>query len=137
MKRLVAATLLFASFHACAEWTYIQNSEPGRFYYDPSSIKRHDRYVDILTLFDMNNPYELMGKIVQSQTGTDIYDCKAKKNKTLKIADYAEKQGKGEVILAFDIKNAKWSKVAKDSNSGTLYEILCLPSNSGVLLNFS
>ena len=43
----------------------------------------------------------------------------------MKIVDYAEKQGKGEVILNFDIKKTEWHKISKDSNAGALHEILC------------
>ena len=58
MKGLVMMALLALSFNASAEWVYIQNSEVGRFYYDPSSIKKHGRSIDVLTLFDMNGPHE-------------------------------------------------------------------------------
>ena len=137
MRKILAVALLIASFDVCAEWVYIQNSEPGTFFYDPSSVRISGAYVDVSTLFDMNASYELMGKSVMSQKGVDRYDCKAKRNKTMKIVDYAQRQGKGEVILAFDINNAKWSDIAKNSNGGALYEILCLPFNGGLLLNFS
>ena len=135
IKLLFAGALLF-SFNAGAEWVYIQNSEVGQFYYDPSSIVQKGGYIEVLTLFDIKGPHTVLGRNVGSLVGADIYDCKKRRAKSLKIADYSEQQGKGEVIDSFVIKRPKWQPTLNGTNSGALYEILCMPAQ-GVLSNLT
>ena len=126
MKKIIFfffSILILSSKNLYAEWKYVTTVEnqytTTKFYIDPESLKKDNKYSYIWKLQDFNPDYQGMRSGVEYSQ----IDCNLKRSKKLKQIFYSGQMGKGDV-LGYDQKN-EWFYSPPNTPMYTIMTIVC------------
>jgi hypothetical protein len=124
LKVLIAASMLFNSFNAFAEWTKAAKSLEATIFYDIKSVQRKNGMAKIWVLTNFSKPVEIEGKKHQSSKTRFEYDCAGEMSRVVGTFFYALPDGKGEVTNAESSSN-EWYPIAPKTIAVPLWKVAC------------
>ena len=126
MKKLISFLLVVLSFHVNGEHLVFIGSTDIRsdYYLDTDSISvdgdlvKHHEFVNYYT------PLKFGDKNVVSSHSTVMSDCKNRRERTLSLIDYSQKDGLGSVVN-IDVTPHDWYVPIKGSISEVFFNKVC------------
>ena len=125
MKKLtLLIALIFIAFSANADWKYITGADEGKFYYEPSSIKKTKAFTKVWVLVDFNDPVTFRGITYLSSKSLWQLNCSEEEEKTTQSLAYSGHMGTGQLV---DIRNDKmdWASIVPQTNQELIFKLVC------------
>jgi len=132
--RKVIVTMLLAGMisNATAAWLEVSNSALATSYVDPTSVRRTDNMVKIMTLMDLKSVYAFNGKPYSSVKADYQYDCTEGhlRTRTLSLSTFPNNMGEGPGKI-INSTIGKWEAVTPGTTADVFSKFACEFVRSG------
>jgi len=104
----------------------VYNNDEKTVYADPTSIRRHDNVVTMVSLMDFKKEQKLEGGPMYLTLNVEAeYDCDEKQSRLLRFVYYSGNMGGGKLLWADNATSLGWSAVTPIAGRDHLLKIAC------------
>lgn len=114
-KFAIAAILLAVYGTACAKWVKVAETEGDAFYYEPSMVRKTERYLRLWHLIDHSAVRTAAKGTFKSSKVQIELRCKESRWRAIYLTYHTERMGEGNLLDAFFDPNAEWEPVVPNS----------------------
>ena len=125
-RKVIAATLMFISTSANADWAYVTRSNLGIDYYaEPSTIRREGSIVKMWWMESFSSPQVMDGTPYLSTRALEYFNCSNQTSIKTYITVHPNRMGSGAAIAYGDIPNPQWTPVPPNTTLARLLQYAC------------
>ena len=122
---ILMVLLAVVSSNAMAEWESIDVDDDSTTYIDKSTIRKHDQFAKMWTMFDYRKQQKDSHGISKSQTMLIEFDCDDEQFRFLAINYYSGKNGQGKSTFT-NSKSSDFSPVPPHTKIQVAFDIACV-----------
>lgn len=122
-KKTLLLTLMFAAFSAWGQWVMVIETRDGKYYIDPSSVRKDGAMRKFWGIKDLSQP---TSDGLASLRYRNEYDCKEERYRSLSISSHSEPMGNGRAFFTNDFeKPDSWKQIPPNTDIAVIMKTVC------------